>query len=111
MYGWIPTSSWNVTTAHANRSDASVKPGVCQSRIEGMTTRAVARKGRQAPPALVAGVQQALDDFADHNAWPLLQRELFVRLRLQHSIGCSPTALRGVMQALEKTGIHVKRDS
>ena len=29
--------------------------------------------------------------------------EFFVRLRLQHHLGCSPTALRGVMQALEKT--------
>jgi hypothetical protein len=29
--------------------------------------------------------------------------EFFVRLRLQHSLGCSPTALRGVMRALEKT--------
>ena len=29
--------------------------------------------------------------------------EFFVRLRLQHHVGCSPTALRGVMQALEKT--------
>ena len=28
--------------------------------------------------------------------------EFFVRLRLQHSMGCSPTALRGVMQALER---------
>jgi hypothetical protein len=27
--------------------------------------------------------------------------EFFVRLRLQHHLGCSPTALRGVMQALE----------
>jgi hypothetical protein len=27
----------------------------------------------------------------------------FVRLRLQHHLGCSPTALRGVLQALEKT--------
>jgi hypothetical protein len=29
--------------------------------------------------------------------------EFFVRLRLQRHLGCSPTALRGVMQALEKT--------
>ena len=29
--------------------------------------------------------------------------EFFVRLRLQHHLGCSPTALRGVMQALEQT--------
>jgi hypothetical protein len=28
--------------------------------------------------------------------------EFFVRLRLQHHLGCSPTALRGVMQALEQ---------
>ena len=26
----------------------------------------------------------------------------FVRLRLQHSLGCSPTALRGVMHVLEE---------
>lgn len=30
-------------------------------------------------------------------------REFVVRLRLQHSVGCSPTALRGVMQTLERT--------
>jgi hypothetical protein len=30
-------------------------------------------------------------------------REFFVRLRLQHHLSCSPTALRGVMQALERT--------
>lgn len=30
-------------------------------------------------------------------------REFFVRLRLQHHLGCSPTALRRVMRALEKT--------
>src|SRR5437867_7325614 len=29
--------------------------------------------------------------------------EFFVRLRLQHSMGCSPTALRGVLQVLERT--------
>jgi hypothetical protein len=29
--------------------------------------------------------------------------EFFVRLRLHHHLGCSPTALRGVLQALEKT--------
>jgi Family of unknown function (DUF6399)/IclR helix-turn-helix domain len=29
--------------------------------------------------------------------------EFFVRLRLQHHLGCSPTALRGVMQSLERT--------
>jgi len=29
-------------------------------------------------------------------------REFFVRLRLQHPLGCSPTALRGVMQTLAK---------
>jgi hypothetical protein len=29
--------------------------------------------------------------------------EFFVRLRLQHHLGCSPTALRGVIQTLEKT--------
>jgi Family of unknown function (DUF6399)/IclR helix-turn-helix domain len=29
--------------------------------------------------------------------------EFFVRLRLQHHLGCSPTALRRVMQALEQT--------
>ena len=29
--------------------------------------------------------------------------EFFVRLRLQHQVGCSPTALRGVMQTLERT--------
>lgn len=28
--------------------------------------------------------------------------EFFVRLRLQHHLGCSPTALRGVLEALEK---------
>ncbi len=28
--------------------------------------------------------------------------DFFVRLRLQHHVGCSPTALRGVMQALEQ---------
>ena len=29
--------------------------------------------------------------------------EFFVRLRLQHHVGCSPTALRGVRQTLERT--------
>jgi hypothetical protein len=29
--------------------------------------------------------------------------ELFVRLRLQHQVGCSPTALRGVMPTRERT--------
>jgi hypothetical protein len=29
--------------------------------------------------------------------------EFFVRLRLQHHVGCSPTALRGVLQTLERT--------
>jgi hypothetical protein len=29
--------------------------------------------------------------------------ELFVRLCLQHHLGCSPMALRGVLQALGKT--------
>jgi hypothetical protein len=29
--------------------------------------------------------------------------EFFVRLRLQHHVGCSPTALRGVIQTLERT--------
>ena len=32
--------------------------------------------------------------------------EFFVRLRLQHHMGCSPTALRGVMQALERTMVE-----
>ncbi len=35
--------------------------------------------------------------------------EFFVRLRLQHHLGCSPTALRGVMQALERTIIETTR--
>ena len=29
--------------------------------------------------------------------------EFFIRLRLHHHLGCSPTALRGVLQVLEKT--------
>src|SRR4029434_5673049 len=32
--------------------------------------------------------------------------EFFVRLRLQHHLGCSPTALRGVMQAREKSVVE-----
>ena len=35
--------------------------------------------------------------------------EFFVRLRLQHHLGCSPTALRGVMQTLEKTIVETAR--
>jgi hypothetical protein len=35
--------------------------------------------------------------------------EFFVRLRLQHHLGCSPTALRRVMQALEKTVVETAR--
>lgn len=33
----------------------------------------------------------------------------FVRLRLQHHLGCSPTALRGVMQTLDKTIVETAR--
>ncbi len=33
----------------------------------------------------------------------------FVRLRLQHHMGCSPTALRGVMPTLEKTIMETAR--
>jgi hypothetical protein len=33
-------------------------------------------------------------------------REFFVRVRLHHHLGCAPTALRGVLQALEKTSVE-----
>ena len=35
--------------------------------------------------------------------------EFFVRLRLQHYLGCSPTALRGVMQELERMIVETAR--
>jgi hypothetical protein len=35
--------------------------------------------------------------------------EFFMRLHLQHSLGCSPTALRGVMQELERTIVETAR--
>ena len=37
--------------------------------------------------------------------------EFFARLRLETHVGCSPGALRGVMQAKGIEGIHIKRDT